>query len=326
MFLRQYRILVATPEKFDALLRSVPELAQGIRLVVIDEGHIVDPNERGLRFEFFIHRLRRMLPRPPRCRFVFISAVLPNAKDFAEWITGSPDGLVESSWRPSRLMLGRLTWDGARARIDYTHRERSQFGQDCFVPRFIEQKACRGVPGAGRRRKPFPDGAAEAFSVAALLFAREGTTLVFVPQKRSVETAARALLEALRVQRSLQTAEGETFSLPTPGRGTPGWVRCKAVIEDEMGSDSLLLTLLDEGIVVHHGDLPWRVRIAIEELARTEAVRLLVATTTLAQGVNLPIKTVLVRGLAHGHNEIVSPTTFWNICGRAGRAMRESEG
>ncbi len=86
------------------------------------------------------------------------------------------------------------------------------------------------------------------------------------------------------MQRSLQTAEGETFSLPTPGRGTPGWVRCKAVIEDEMGSDSLLLTLLDEGIVVHHGDLPWRVRIAIEELARTEAVRLLVATTTLCKG------------------------------------------
>jgi superfamily II DNA/RNA helicase len=323
--LRDYRVLVATPEKFDALLRCQPELAQSIRLVIIDEGHIVDPNERGLRFEFFVHRLLRRLPRPG-CRFLFISAVLPNAEDFAEWVTGSPDGIVESNWRPSRLMLGRLSWDGVKARIDYTHQNRARFGQDCFLPRFIEQRPCRGVAGVGRRRNPFPHDAAEAFALSALLFAREGTTLVFVPQQRSVEPFAHVLLEALRLQRSLKQADGESFALPAPGRGGPEWTRCRSVIESEMGSDSLLLTLLDESIVIHHGDMPWRVRVAIEELARADAVRLLVATTTLAQGVNFPIKTVLVRGLFHGHNEPVSPTTFWNICGRAGRAMRESEG
>src|SRR5258707_11937598 len=94
----------------------------------------------------------------------------------------------------------------------------------------------------------------------------------------------------------------------------------------EVGPGSLLLKLLDEGIIVHHGRLPGRVRLAVEELARAEAVRLIVATTTLAQGINFPIKTVLVRGLQMGETETVSPMTFWNICGRAGRAMKENEG
>lgn len=323
--LDQYRVLIATPEKFDSLLRFVPELADSVRLVIIDEGHIIEPGDRGLRFEFFVHRLLRRLPRPA-CRFVFISAVLPNAAQFAEWITGSPDGLVESDWRPTRQMLGRLTWDGSTIRIDYTHQGHAPFGQDCFVPRFIERVSCEGVSGLGRRRKPFPADAGEAFASAALLFAREGTTLVFVPQKRNTEAFGRALLAALRVQRSLSDARGESFDLPVPGRGTPAWHRCRQVIEAELGGDSNLLGLLDEGILIHHGNLPWRVRVAIEELARSDGVRLIVATTTLAQGVNLPIKTVLVRGLHVGHNQLISPMTFWNICGRAGRAMKENEG
>jgi Helicase conserved C-terminal domain len=104
------------------------------------------------------------------------------------------------------------------------------------------------------------------------------------------------------------------------------WDRCKRVIEEEIGKDSELLDYFSHGIVVHHAQLPRRVRIAIEDAVRDGAARIIVATTTLAQGVNLPIKTVLVRGLYHGHGDMVSPLTFWNICGRAGRAMKEDEG
>jgi len=325
VYLNQYRILITTPEKFDALLRFVPELAVQLRLVIIDEGHIVDPSTRGLRFEFFVHRLLRRL-RGKGCRFVFISAVLPNAAQFAEWITGSPDRLVESQWRPSRLILGRLKWNGSQVRIDYTHEGKRRFTQECFLPRFVDQRGCKSVPGMGLRRNPFPSDAREAFSMAALLFAREGTTMVFVPQQQHAESTARKLLEALTVRRVFARLDEEEFTIPAPGRGTALWERCKTIIEAEMGADSLLLRLLEEGIIVHHGRLPGRVRVAIEDLARADAVRLIVATTTLAQGINLPIKTVLVRGLQMNESERVTPMTFWNICGRAGRAMKENEG
>ena len=319
------QILVATPEKFDALIRYMPEIEEDIGLVIIDEGHIVDPNDRGLRFEFFLHRLLQRY-KGRDCRFLFISAVLPNAEEFAEWITGSPDQLIQSEWRPSRLMIGKLTWNGRWARIDYTHIGRRNFGQDCFVPRFIEVYECRGLPRVGKRRLPFPKNAQEASALAALLFARQGTTLVFVPQKRQVEPFGKVLLEALKIQKSLAQASNKVFEITCPLETVSIRQRCKKIIESEMGIDSPLINFLNNGFLVHHSGLPQRVRVAIEDLVRANGIRLIIATTTLAQGVNLPIKTVLVKGLRHGYNVPVNPLAFWNICGRAGRAGKENEG
>ncbi len=319
------KVLVATPEKFDALFRYAPELGSRIGLVIVDEGHVVSPDKRGLQFEFFLQRLLKKLV-PIKCRFLFISAVLPNASEFAQWITGTSDNLVESEWRPSRQMLGQLSWDGQAVRIDYTHSGKEEFGQECFVPAFITAAPCQGVPGLGRRRLPFPKDRDEAFALAALQFAQGGTTLAFCPQKRQAQSFSRCLKEVLDVRRTLDRSKGRVFELPKPGLGTPEWDHCVKAIETEMGARSELLELLQAGIAIHHAGLPQRVRIAIEDLVRTRGIQLLVATTTLAQGVNLPIKTVLVRGLYHGYGELVGPLTFWNIAGRAGRGMKETEG
>ena len=318
------RVLVATPEKFDALLRFVPELADQLRLVIFDEGHIVDPNQRGLRFELLIQRSIKRF-RKNGCRFLFISAVLPNAEQFAEWITTSPNNLVQSNWRPSRLMLGRLDWDGQRIGIRYTNGQQA-LPQECFIRRFVDTRECRGIPGLGQRRKPFPRDFREATAAAALAFAQDGTTLVFVPQARQVDAAAKDLREALDCLTYLSENEGTQFTVPVPGRDSETWVRCKRVIQEEMGNESNLLDYFVHGIAVHHAQLPRRVRLAIEDAIREGAARIIVATTTLAQGVNLPIKTVVVRGLYHGHGDVISPLTFWNVCGRAGRAMKENEG
>ena len=53
----------------------------------------------------FLQRLIRRF-EPTETRIIFLSAVMPNAEQFAEWITGDSSGLVASNWRPSRLMLG----------------------------------------------------------------------------------------------------------------------------------------------------------------------------------------------------------------------------
>ncbi len=216
------KVLVATPEKFDALFRYAPELGSRIGLVIVDEGHVVSPDKRGLQFEFFLQRLLKKLV-PIKCRFLFISAVLPNASEFAQWITGTSDNLVESEWRPSRQMLGQLSWDGQAVRIDYTHSGKEEFGQECFVPAFITAAPCQGVPGLGRRRLPFPKDRDEAFALAALQFAQGGTTLAFCPQKRQAQSFSRCLKEVLDVRRTLDRSKGRVFELPKPGLGTPEW-------------------------------------------------------------------------------------------------------
>ena len=83
--------------------------------------------------------------------------------------------------------------------------------------------------------------------------------------------------------------------------------------------------MLRSGIAIHHGQLPDAVRRGVESDFRARRYSVIVATNTLAQGVNLPIRTVIVhssgRWLAdEARYERLSARDYWNIAGRAGRA------
>lgn len=324
LLMEQTRIVVATPEKIDAFLRYNPEFADQVRLVVIDEGHIISPTERGVRFEFFLHRLiTRFANR--NVRLFFLSAVLPNIDQFATWITGNPDNLIESDWRPSRLMLGELRWNGHIARIDYTHSGYKPIKHQCYVSSFIQPLEGEQLHGT-HRHNPFPHDMQEVIADAALRFAQQDMTVVFVAQKRSVEPFGRRLLKAIQIKDTVAQRDGESFRLPIPAEGRELLEECIALAKETMGNDADMKDFLEAGFVIHHSDLPQRLRIKVEQLVRQHVVRLVVATTTLAQGVNFPIRTVIVHSLRHGYRQSLSPLDFWNICGRAGRGMKENEG
>ena len=321
----QTRVIVATPEKIDAFLRYDPEFADRVGLVVVDEGHIISPTERGIRFELFLHRLITRL-RDRNTRFFFLSAVLPNVDEFAAWITGSQDNVIESDWRPSRLMLGELRWSGHVASIEYTHSGYEPLEHECYVSSFIRPLAGQQLEGTGRRN-PFPHDMGEVVADAALRFAQQDMTLVFVAQKRSVEPFGRRLMKAIRIRDTVAKRDhGGTFALPVSEQGRELLAECIDSARETMGDDAQIIEFLEAGFVVHHGGLPQRLRVKIEDLVRSQGVRLIVATTTLAQGVNFPIRTVLVHSLHHGYRQPLSPLDFWNICGRAGRGMKENEG
>jgi superfamily II DNA/RNA helicase len=331
VLIERTHILVATPEKLDALFRFSPDLVASLKLVIFDEGHIIsDPDfksirsSRGLKYEVFLQRTVRRL-ETQGTRIVFLSAVMPNAEQFAEWITGDPSGLVSSNWRPSRLMLGEAVWDGRSVAIEYTHADYKPLGHRCFVRSFVTQVTAEAFPNR-RRRSPFPRDGAEALALSAIEFAGHGMTMVFVARKASAEPFGHVILGCIHRKHALATVTGGAFSLPADERCREDVDRCLQLIEEHMGSGATVGECLKAGVVVHHGSLPQAVRLGLERLVRKGAVRLVVATTTLAQGVNFPIRTVLVHSLDHGKGEIVSPMDFWNICGRAGRGMKENEG
>jgi len=331
VMIERTHILVATPEKLDALFRFSPDLVGNIKLVVFDEGHIISEPDfksirqsRGLKYEVFLQRTVRRL-ESQGTRIVFLSAVMPNAEQFAEWITGDRTGLVSSDWRPSRLMVGEAVWDGTSVAIEYTHADYKPLGHRCFVRNFVTQVAPEAYPGR-KRKAPLPRDGEEALALTALDFAGRGMTMVFVARKASAEPFGRAILECIGLRNSLEGASGSPFSPPTDDRTRAELDRCQRLIEENLGSDSVIGRCLRAGVVVHHGSLPQPVRLGLERLVRRGVARLVVATTTLAQGVNFPIRTVLVHSLDHGKGEGVSPMDFWNICGRAGRGMKENEG
>lgn len=115
----------------------------------------------------------------------------------------------------------------------------------------------------------------------------------------------------------------DEFRLRTTGRAV-------AVAAEWLGEDHLVTELLRRGIAFHHGRLPSAVRHALEDDFRARRLGVLVATSTLAQGVNLPVRTVVIHGCrsreADGSPRVLTAREYWNIAGRAGRAGAETEG
>ena len=106
--IRQRHIVVATPEKIDFALRNDPSLLDDVGLLVFDEGHMIGPNEREVRYEVQIQRLLKRSDAHQR-RIVCLSAILPDGHqldDFANWLRrDQPGGLVKNvGGRPAYVL------------------------------------------------------------------------------------------------------------------------------------------------------------------------------------------------------------------------------
>jgi superfamily II RNA helicase len=86
-----------------------------------------------------------------------------------------------------------------------------------------------------------------------------------------------------------------------------------------MGQDFPLTELLGYGVAVHHSGLSEDTRMLVEWLTEQSKLRALVATTTIAQGVNFPVSGVVFASHQYPYGQDMPPEDFWNIAGRAGR-------
>mgnify|MGYP002514952185 CR=1 FL=1 len=103
----------------------------------------------------------------------------------------------------------------------------------------------------------------------------------------------------------------------------------KRYLADEMGEDFELIEMLDKGIGVHNAGLPDDVKNLMEWLAEENCLKVLCATTTIAQGINFPVSSVLLQSVsmpAKGYSKDMTPREFWNLAGRAGRIGQNSLG
>lgn len=319
-------ILVMTPEKLDLLQRAKPEFLNNVRLFVLDEGQIVQDRQRGIKFELLLTRMKRRLPN---ARFLFLSAVVPTEtlQDFARWFNADPEkDIMSTDWRPSIQRVAKFEWQDGNGVIRYSPGEDIPLLKE-FVSGVTRQQVFEFVnPETGRiNRRRFPETSNKAQTAAELAFkfAELGPVLVFCSQRNFVEAVARSLKDRL----DFAIRKGE--KIPPYFLDTP-LTRSLQCAHEWLGSNHRITKLLSNGIAIHHGDLPDVLRKAIEVDFRNRQFRVLVATNTLAQGVNLPIRTVVVhscwRHRIEDLPERIPARDYWNIAGRAGRAGRETEG
>ena len=326
-------LLITTPEKLTLLLRFRPDHFRSVGLIVLDEGHIIDSKGRGIGYELLLTRLRQTMPDDSRV--LFLSAVISNenAADFAEWLCSDREAVAATDWRPARRLVGIYNADSNR--IDYPLEDTPTGGfQQPFVLRVIEKKQYRDFTPKQRREKQvqFPGTSkGDITAELALRFSTEGPVIVFTTQPRWAESCARAISRALQLRRQTEGEDIPDTFREVVDRGYPP--SALAVAESWLGPETAVATALRDGIGIHHGGLPEAVRRAVENDFRAGLLPVVVATGTLAQGVNLPVKTVLIHTL-HQYDEDadedgdqrVSLLDFWNTAGRAGRAGAETEG
>ncbi|WP_234818806.1 hypothetical protein [Sinorhizobium fredii] len=116
-------------------------------MIVLDEGHMIGPSEREIRYETLVQRLLRRADAGGR-RIVCLSAILPSGDeldDLTAWIrSDEPGGPVRSDWRPTRQRFGALTWRGKDALLRLDLDENGP-----FLDKFVAEK-----PRSGERRIP----------------------------------------------------------------------------------------------------------------------------------------------------------------------------
>lgn len=310
-------IVVATPEKLDFALRQDASVLDDVSLVVFDEGHMIGLGSREIRYEVLIQRLLRRSDAKER-RIVCLSAMFnpddPNFRDFEKWLRSDEEGdAIHVQWRPTRQRIATLDWyerSGA-ARLSFLD------GEKPFVPRFLE-----AAPKRGRRHHPFPHDERELCIASANAFAKDGhSVLVYSPQRSHVEPL---VTEFLRIAK-----QGYLEAIPRPDPSD--LAVAVAVGREWLGSAHSAVVALSLGIGTHHGALPRPFLSVVEELIHSRRLPVVVASPTLAQGIDLACSVLIFRAL-HRFDSTkaamapISAAEFSNVLGRVGRAYVDLDG
>ena len=331
MILEETDVLIATPEKIDLLLRLNPDYFNEVSLVVVDEGHIVgDISPRSSLLEFLIIRLRIKIKS---LKTLFISAVMPptNADEYSVWLTGSSDNVIRSllhqdssineEWEPTRKLIGYFIWDGDNGRINYkdvdTEDENTKLKIGTFVPRIIyKKKFANKYPNKPTKGNP---DKGQTSACLALELSKDGNCLVFCAQPRNAESVGNKFIEILEKMDKVDEKYPDFFNI---NRETESYFFARKWY----GKVSNITKCIERGIGIHFGDMPEAVRKSVESDYSGGKLRVLISTNTIGQGLNFPIKNLIVHSTLISQDKPVSVRDFWNIVGRAGRAGRETEG
>ena len=309
------QILVVTPEKLLYVLRHAPELAAHIGLLVFDEGHQFDSGTRGITYELLLTSLRSMIPEGTQK--VLISAVISNAEAVGEWLNGEPNVVEGTTLIPTFRSVGFASWLDQLGRIEYVDSRDAEQGE-FFVPRVIERFNL-GKKKRERTDRFFPektDGHAIALYLG-LKLVPNGSIALFCGRKSTAASVCEKAVDIIE--------RGAPVALPSDFSDAQEVERLTHLHVENLGVDAPASQSAAHGIFSHHGNTPHGIRLAVEHAMRDDLVRFVVCTSTLAQGVNLPIRYLIVTSVYQGM-ERIKVRDFHNLIGRAGRSGMHTEG
>jgi len=286
-------VIFLTNESMDANMAFQKDWIYDIGLVVSDEIHLIGDNTRGPTLEIILTRFKSGFigKNPPK--IIGLSATISNSNELADWLNCE---LVESTFR--RVPLSEAVY----SRHIITNQDREET-EGNFAKNRQESRHPKAWIGLGL------DTVAEKHQ--CLIFA--------MTRKNAVAWAKEAGLDVVKELKPNQKKELEKIS--------------KKILPKEDYDNTKLTSELAKtvknGTAFHHAGLDQRCRTIIENAFKDRHIKLLTATPTLAAGVNLPARRVVIPSVMRYTNnglEKISILEYKQMCGRAGRPQYDDIG
>lgn len=322
------RILVFTPEKFAYVERHGGNLIAATDLFILDEAHLIDDPSRGASYELTIAEIKQ---KNSKAQLVMLSAVVKNPEKIAKWAMGDSNSYVSDSDIPkTEKSLGIMNPN--RTKLNFWNLEEIFESSEFFVP--LKPKV-QTLPLFGREtkerkfpdldvKKSDPESRSRASRDLALYIAERvistAPIAIFIPQAQSISVYYKRLrdlnnrgCELPHLASSCVSDEGQRISKLFDmhyGKGEGG----------NLFHDGILM-----GVLPHYHDLQGCLRQVVEDELASGNFKCVMCTSTLAQGVNLPIKYLVITGVRNGLAE-TKTRDFQNLLGRVARSGKFSEG
>ncbi|GIQ80648.1 hypothetical protein KIPB_001479 [Kipferlia bialata] len=306
-------VLVCTPEKGHSVLDAyfLANRGTSIGVVVVDELHQVgEDSERAATLEMFLSRLVSHAEYSttahgwlrPDIRILGMSATLSNTQEVAHWLRA---GTFETTFRPTNLRIYSVNKNGEVHDSKSVYKGVVKEYINIREALYIAQQKKGGSQRSQSRSK------APALSVAESLCMSDHKTLAFCSSRAKCETFG-GTVARLRKQ----------FK-PTPPQSV---LQARHTLAQEMMAvhgieDKVLREMVMGGVCYHHAGLLTAQKELVELAFSSGVLDVLSATSTLAAGVNLPARRVVITSPSMGRvSDMLSASSLTQMCGRAGRA------
>ena len=293
-----FDVLVVTPEKLNLLIRqNIGGLNDSLVLAVVDEAHNIGDEDRGLNLEMMLSIIKNDCEN---ANLLLLTPFLPNSDKIAAWLDPEkPKSIkIELDWRPNDSVVG-LVYPSEGGRRVSTH-----FMPLMYPPDTIKARDEIELSSDPQCEYTFSKVRNTRYLLTSLVsekMAERGNVLVLAKSVKYTWKTAEKIVKLLPV-----SANDERISL------------VKRFIAAEMGGKYPLLKYLDRGVGVHNAGMPDEIKYLMEWLMENDLLKVLVSTTTIAQGMNFPASTVLLSSYSYPYKSMPM-SDFWNLAGRVGR-------
>ena len=305
-------ILISTPEKLEALVRVGHPAIMDTRLVIMDEAHNIGDKSRGSKFELVLASIKQKMKE---VNFLLLSPFIPNADEIGEWLADSKRNstVVSMEWSPTNQYIGCniLKNNKTQSILEFYKSARNQLGTENIE---IDLR----LSPTNIKKEMKETSINDAVKLCAILHdfvEQDGNILILCAGRGTTKTLAKKIKNYF-----VNSGKLEDLSYNQDIK------RALEIIKLESNEDDALLECVRYGVCYHNSGLSGLVKDTIEDLLRKNLIKFAFTTTTLAQGMNFPISTVIFETIKfRGDHEFSNPE-FWNIAGRAGRAYKDKDG